>query len=119
MCADSKEALTIYEPKSGDERDELNISIVPCGWFDTSKTNCAPPEVFSEFLKTTLYITWFIPSRKYNSNGYGKDMMSNQMTINEFTMDIGQAYHRFHIREFSVKSEESWDGLEFFDAVED
>ena len=45
--------------------------------------------------------------------------MSNQVTINEFTLNTKSAYYDFYIREFSVESEESPDGLEFTDAIED
>ena len=62
---------------------------------------------------------WFIPARKYNSDGYGKNMMSNLVKVNELTINTKYAYHNFYIKEFSIESEESWDGLEFIKAIED
>ena len=118
MCVDEKENLTIYETNY-ESTLGFKIAIVPCGRFDTQKTDCAPQKVIKEFLKAPLDVIWFIPSRKYNSDGYGEDMMSNQVIVNELTINTKTAYHDFYIREFSIESEESWDGLEVFDAIED
>ena len=85
------------------------VSIV----FEQSMERIAP-----DSQNALVYLEFFVPVTKYNSNDYGEDMLSEVLETIVVEIDSQNSGFGFYLKESSVESEEEQLGLGLVDPIE-